>query len=119
MDEELYRTYRKEEEFAERFRSSAWTASRLLEGVWKPNRWCDNIVRQNRKLLLSAGQQSDLVFTSAAVYHDPTTGFLTSIEILLESSIRIVNVRVNKKGDKLRAEKIVDRTQKPTCALVA
>jgi hypothetical protein len=34
MDEELYRTYRKEEEFVERFRSSAWTASRLLEGDW-------------------------------------------------------------------------------------
>jgi hypothetical protein len=113
MHEILHRNYRREEEFVERFRSSAWKASVSLNGEWKPNSNCDDTERQQRKYCLLMGHQSRLIFKSAAVYHDPDSGAFTSALILLESSTRAVEVTIRKENDGLTAEISIDRPLEP------
>lgn len=113
MDEILHRNYRREEEFVEKFRSSAWKASRILNGEWKPKANCDDMERQQRKYCLLMGRQTQLVFKSAAIYHDPDSGAFTSALILLESSTRAVEVTVRKENDGLTAEISIDRPPEP------
>ena len=113
MDESLHRNYRREEEFIAKFRSSAWAASRILNGEWKPNSKCNDIERQQRKHCLLMGHQAQLVFKSAAVYHDPDRGVFTFAQILLESSTRVVEVTVRKESDRIVAEITLDRPPEP------
>jgi hypothetical protein len=107
MDEHWERNYSKEEEFLDDFPNGAGAAARLLDGTWSPNYHCDDKVRGNRQYFLSTGELNQLVFDSADVYHDQH-GF-SSVQILLRSAKRIVNVRVRKVGHDLVAEKLVDK----------
>ena len=109
MDEILHRNYRREEDFVEKFRSSAWKASRILNGEWKPNSFCNDFDRKQRERSLLMGQQAELVFTSAAVYQDRSSGVFASALILLESSNRVVEVTVRKEIDGLTVEITSDR----------
>jgi hypothetical protein len=117
MDEILHRNFRREEEFVEKFRSSAWKASQLLDGAWKPQSNCDDTERNQCKHRLLIGKQSHLVFKSATVYHDPGNRAFTSARIFLESSSRIVEVRVKKEHDRLVARTILDRVAEPRDAV--
>lgn len=107
MDEHLKRHYVFEEDFLDEFGDVAGAAAKFLDGEWWPNHDCDDTVRKNREYFLSTGELNQLVFDGASVYHDQE-GF-SSVEILLRSSKRIVNVRVRKVGQDLLAEKLVDR----------
>ena len=101
----LKRTYLKEEEFPEGFSAVAMVAAGELNGAWRPNNKCDDAARKIQAYFLSTGKLKQLVFKSAAVYYNPN-GF-ESVQILLESSKRIVNIHV-RVGGKLVAVKILD-----------
>jgi hypothetical protein len=107
MEERLKRLYRKEEEFLDEFGEAATVAVRLLNGEWDPNYTANDVVRKNLEYFFSAGEVSNLVFDSASVYHDDNS--FSSVQIILKSSRRLVNVRVRKVHDELVGEKIVDR----------
>ena len=103
-------SYLKEEEFLDEFFNVADKAAQLLNGDWKPNSACTDKARHNRDYFLSTGELYQLTFDSAAVYHDEN-GF-SSVQIILKSSKRIVNVRVRKVNGSLIAEKILDKEEK-------
>jgi len=107
MDERLKRHYLREEEFLDEFGDSAAVAARFLDGAWSPDCDCDDNARKNHRYFLSTGELNQLVFDSADVYHDEH-GF-SSVQILLRSAKRIVNVRVRKVGQDLVAEKLIDK----------
>ena len=110
MTEFLKRHYLKEEEFLDEFYDVAAVATKLLDGAWEPNADCDDTDRKEAKYLLSTGELYVLVFKSAAVYHDGNK--FSSAQILLESSNRIVNIKVKSIDGELVAEKMVDKTKK-------
>lgn len=110
MSEYWKGSYLKEEEFLEEFSGAAWEAARVLKGDWKPNSACTDKTRHNRDYFLSTGELNQLTFDSAAVYHDEN-GF-SSVQIILKSSKRTVNVRVRKVNGSLIAEKILDKEEK-------
>ena len=101
------RIYLKEEEFLEEFSDVARVAAGELTGEWCPERNCGDVTRKNREHLRSTGQLNQLVFNSAAVYYDHNV--FSSVEILLNSSTRVVNVGVRMVAGKLVADKILDR----------
>ena len=107
MGEQLHRYYTREEEFLDEFANCASVAAALLSGDWTPSYSCNDAVRKDRQYFLSLGDLNHLVFDGAAVYHD-STGF-SSVQIVLKSSRRTVNVRVRWKDGDLAAEKILDR----------
>jgi hypothetical protein len=108
MDEKPKRVYLKEEEFLEEFSDVAMVAAAELNGEWCPDKNCGDATRKNQEHLRSTGELGHLVFNSAAIYYDRNV--FASVEILLNSSTRVVKVRVKKVGGKLVAEKIVDRS---------
>ena len=102
------RIYLKEEEFMEEFSDVARVAAGELNCEWRPSNMCDEAERKNQEYLRSTGDLSQLMFKSAALYHSPD-GLFSSVQIVLESSKRCVEVRVTMEGGKLVAEKILDR----------
>lgn len=109
MEEHFKRLYVKEEEFLDEFGGTASVVVTLLNGEWQPNSAANDAVRHNSEYLLSTGELEELVYDSAAVYHDDK-GF-SSVQITLKSSHRLVNVRVRSKDGGLVGEKIIDRTR--------
>jgi hypothetical protein len=107
MTENLKKLYKKEEEFLDEFRNIASVAVKLLKGEWQPNYSASDATRKNQEYFFSKSQIKDLVFDSAAVYNDDN-GF-SSVQIILKSSHRIVNVRVRTVNGELVGEKIIDR----------
>ena len=105
--EYLKRNYFREEEFLDEFYNSASIAAQILDGAWVPNPDCNDSTRKNQKYFLSTGRLNSLVFDSAAVYHN-AEGF-SSVQILLKSSNRGVNVQVKTIGGKLVGKKITDK----------
>ena len=107
MDERVVATYNKEEEFLDEYGEIANVAAKLLASEWHPNYLASDSVRANLKYFFSLGEVNDLAFDFAAVYHDKN-GF-SSVQIVLKSSHRVVNIRVRKVNDELIGEKIVDK----------
>jgi len=107
MEEYLKRYYVKEEEFVDEFFGVASVAAKALNYEWRPDDQCNDATRKSRDYFLSTGELEQLTFMSAAVYH--TAGRFSSAQIILESSKRVVNVRVKKVDGELVAEKIVDK----------
>ena len=106
MSKKAKRVYLKEEEFLEEFSDMARVAAGELNGEWCPDNNCGDVTRKNKEYF-STGQLNQLAFNSAAVYYDPKV--FSSVEILLNSTKRVVNVSVRMVGRKLVAEKIFDR----------
>lgn len=71
------------------------------------NYYANDSVRANLKYFFSTGEVKDLAFDFASIHHDKN-GF-SSVQIVLKSSHRVVNVRVRKIKDELVGEKIVDK----------
>ena len=109
MPEYLKQSYLKEEEFLDQFSGVASEAAGLLKGEWVPDPTCNDKVRRNRDYFFRSGEVNALTFDSATVYHDES-GF-SSVEIVLKSSNRIVNIRVKKIDGSLVAEKVLDRNE--------
>lgn len=107
MVEYLKRYYTKEEEFLDEFSMSVGAVLRLLGDDWQPDSECNDATRQNREYFLRTGELSHLVFDGASVHHDER-GF-SSMQIVLKSSKRLVNVRVKRVGKDFVAEKTVDK----------
>jgi len=110
LAEYLKRHYLKEEEFLEEFYDVAVVAAKLVDDAWRPNPDCNDSSRRNLDYFLSSGQLNDLFFRSAAVYHD--TNKFSSVQIVLESSQRIVTVKVKSEDGNLVGEKLVDKIKK-------
>jgi hypothetical protein len=112
-NEFMHRYYQKEEEFLDEYGDVASVASKLLGDEWSPNYDCDDRDRHNRDYFMSSGEQKSLVFQSGAVFH--TGKFFSSAQVVLQSSTRVVTVRVSEgDGGELTAEKIVDRPAEAT-----
>ena len=107
MDEEYVRNYTREEEFLNEYGDVAGVAARALNGKWQPDYKCDDAARKSRDYFKSSGELAELAFQSAAVYRSGNR--FSSAQILLETSSRVVTIRVKLVGDDLVAEKIVDR----------
>jgi len=103
----MFRNYLKEEEFLDEFYNWASTAALAVEGAWHPNYSCDDNARRQRDYFLKSGELSSLAFMSAAVQDDGKTG--VHAQILLESSARIVNVKVEERDGKPFAQVLIDR----------
>ena len=111
-DEFLERHFLKEEEFLDTYGyGGILTAARkaIEPDEWHPDKQCNDGVRQSREYFIRTGELTAFAFKSAAVYHR-ADGF-SSAQILLETAIRLVNVRVTKEGNSLRGEKIVDKAK--------
>ena len=106
MSKKPKRVYLKEEEFLEEFSDVAMVAAGELNGDWCPDKNCGDVTRKNREHLRSTGELGQLVFNSAAIYYDRNV--FSSVEILLNSSKRVVNVSVRMVAGKLVADKILD-----------
>lgn len=107
MDERVIKTFTKEEEFLDEFGDTANVAVRLLNDEWYPNYSANDAVRANIKYFFSTGEVNYLAFDSASIYHDQY-GF-SSVQIILRSSKRVINVRVKKVDNELIGEIIVER----------
>ncbi len=108
MTEYCKRDYLDEEEFLEEFSDEAHVAAKILDGNWYPKYNCNDNSRRNRDYFLKSGELQQLLFDSAGIYYDEN-GF-SSVQILLRSSTRIVNVRVKLIDENLVAEIIVDKS---------
>lgn len=108
VTEHLRRHYLKEEEFLDEFGGVGAVAAKHLQGAWIPDDDCDDAVRKSRRYFLATGELAQLVFDSAAVYHNG--GAFSSVQVALRSATRTVTVRVRRVGENLIAETIVDRT---------
>ncbi len=111
MSEYPKRVCHKEEEFLDAYSMAAEPVSRLLSGDWKPNYWCNDKIRLNTKQSLSKGELQTLTFDSATVYHDKKS--FCSAEIVLQSSVRTVTVRIKKTNGDLIAEEISEQKKLP------
>ena len=110
MRETMVRHWQKEEDFLDGYSFPAWEASRLLKGEWEPISHCNDSVRHNQDRSMDQGHLNNLIFKSASVFHNDDTDLFSSVQILLESSTRIVNVRVEAIGDRqYKCEKRVDK----------
>jgi len=107
MEEYFNRLYCKKEEFLDEFGEVTSVAATLLNGEWQPNHTANETTRKNLEYFFSKGEVNDLVFDSASVYHNEN-GF-SSVQIILKSSHRLVNVRVRNVFGKMTGEKIIDR----------
>jgi hypothetical protein len=110
MNEYRKDSYLKEEEFLEDFFDAAIAASKLLAEEWKPNIHCNDSVSKSQQYFLSTDESNTLIFDSAFVFHD-TKGF-SSVQIILKSSNRIVNIRIKRDKNKLIGEKLIDKRLK-------
>ena len=102
------RIYLREEEFLEEFSDVARLAAGELNCEWRPNNMCDEAERRNQEYLRSTGELSQLMFKSAALYHS-LDGLFSSVQIVLESTKRCVEVCVKMVSGRLVAEKIPDK----------
>ncbi len=103
------RNYFKEEVFLDEFYNWASAASNILNGEWKPNWNCNDSQRQQNDYFMKSGQMTWLVFTSASVQNDP--GQEVHAQIILESSKRIVNIKVATQDNKSIAEIQIDKAK--------
>ena len=111
MPEYLKRVYNKEEEFLDKFADVAEAVSRSLGNDWEPNYWCNDKTREKTKYLLSTGELHKLTFDSASVRYSKE-GF-SSAQIVLQSSVRIVTMRVKKASGDLIAENLAEQKRLP------
>jgi hypothetical protein len=109
MEEYFTKSFVKEEEFLGEFGETARIASDVLNGEWTPNYYSSDYARENLKYFFSTGDVDQLVFDSAAIYR--SNNVFSSVQILLKSSHRTVNVRVKQMDNELVGEKIVDRVE--------
>jgi hypothetical protein len=109
MEEYFAKSFVKEEEFLGEFGETARIASDVLNGEWTPNYYSSDYARENLKYFFSTGDVDQLVFDSAAIYR--SNNVFSSVQILLKSSHRTVNVRVKQMDNELVGEKIVDRVE--------
>jgi hypothetical protein len=100
------RIYRKEEEFLEEWYETVDAVLPLLGGEWRPNYVCNERERQRRQYALAAGQLEQLTFDGAAIFY--AHGQLSSLQIELRSSRRVVFVRIWWEGGQVTVEKILD-----------
>ena len=106
---ENMRNYLKEEEFVGRFSSWSSAVSRAVNEAWRPNPDCDDAERKQHEYFKKSGQMTWLVFSSASVHNSPNEE--THAQVLLESSTRIVNVRVTTRDGKSHTEVLLDRAK--------
>ena len=106
MEERVIKHFSKEEEFLEEFGDLASIASRFLNHDWMPNYTANDESRRSDAYFLSARDAKTLVFKFATIYHNEE-GF-SSLQLILESSYRTVNIQVKKVKDEFVAQKIVD-----------
>ncbi len=99
--------YQKEEEFLDECPSVAGVVVKILKGAWEPDYECDDETRRKRDYFSRYDELPSLVFDGAALYYDQNN--LSSVQVILKSSNRVVTVRVVKNGDDFEAEIIVDR----------
>src|SRR3569623_737746 len=103
----MLRNYLKEEEFLDEFYIWAAVALQVLDGRWRPNYSCDDNARKQRDYFLKSGELLALAFMSAAVIGDAKSG--VHAQILLESSERVVNVKVEERDGKPFAQILIDK----------
>jgi hypothetical protein len=108
MAESVKRTYLEEKEFLEEFSDLAMVAAGAVDGEWQPNGQCNDATRKYLDHLRSTSELNRLVFNSAAVYGNPN-GF-SSLQVLLDSSKRVVSAHVKTVAGRLVAEKVLDRS---------
>jgi hypothetical protein len=105
---ELYdRTYKKEEKFLDDYPNVSALAVKLLKGDWEPNYSANDSTRKNQEYFLPLGQIDVLVFDSAMVNQE--NNVFSSVQIILKSSYRQVNVRVKSVNGQLKGERVYDR----------
>jgi hypothetical protein len=109
MEEYFVKLFVKEEEFLDEFGEIARIASDVINGEWNPNYYSSDYARENLKYFFSTGDVDQLVFDSASIYR--SNNVFLSVQILLKSSHRTVNVQVKQMSNKLVGEKIVDRLE--------
>jgi hypothetical protein len=73
---------------------------------WRPNYQCGERERQRRQLSLANGQLNKLTFDAAAVFY--AHGQLSSLQIELRSSSRVLFVRVRWGDGQAIVEKLLD-----------
>jgi hypothetical protein len=103
------RFYIKEEEFVDEFYNWASAASVVLNEQWRPNGGCDDAQRKQQEYFMKSGEMSWLVFRSASIHDNP--GEEVHAQIVLESSTRIVNVKVLRRDGKSVAEILFDKAK--------
>jgi len=109
MEEYFAKSFGKEEEFLDEFSEIARIASDVLNGEWNPNYYSSDYARENLKYFFSTCDVDQLVFDSASIYR--SNNVFSSVQILLKSSHRTVNIRVKQMGNKLVGEKIIDKVE--------
>ena len=109
IDEYYVKTFIKEEEFLDEFGEISRIAADILNGEWTPNYYSSDYARENLKYFFSTGDVDQLVFHSASIYR--SNNVFSSVQILLKSSHRTVNVRIKQVNNELVGEKIVDRVE--------
>ena len=102
----MKRNYLKEEEFVDEFFNWSAAAADAVNHEWTPDASCNDDKRKNQDYFLKSGEMNQLVFRSAFTHDDNDN---LSAQILLESSKRIVNVKVRNEGNKMIAEIILDK----------
>ena len=100
--------YLKEEEFVEDYYAFAASAASAVKNSWHPNPACNDEMRRNQKYFMESGELEQLDFNCASLIEKEGS---LRIQIVLESSHRIVNVKVSKNSKIVDAEIIVDRAK--------
>ena len=108
----MNRNYLKEEEFLDEFYNWASIAANELKGAWNPNYSCDDRARRNRDYFMKSGHLSQLVFQFAALTREPDGE--VHVQILLESAVRIINVKVGEREGTTYVKVLLDKSK---CAL--
>lgn len=107
--ETVFKIFYKEEEFLDEYGELVSSAVSLLNQEWRPNYEANNETRRTERYFLSSGEMTQLVFEMAIVHHNKN-GF-SSIEVLLKSSARIVNVRIERVDGIPSASIVTERKQ--------
>jgi hypothetical protein len=110
MTELFYRNYQKEEEFLDDFGNAVTVAVKLLKGDWEPNYSANDNARKNQEYFLE--QIDSLFFDSALVSHE--NNMFSSVQIILKSSHRQINLRVKSVNSQLKGEIVYDRISPKT-----
>ena len=103
----LIRNYLREEEFLDEYGNWALAVASLVDGEWSPNYSCDDNTRQQRDYFVKTAQLASLQFNSAAVLRDLEGK--TFAQVVLESSFRVLTVKVGGVGVAVHAEIILDK----------
>lgn len=104
----MHRYYRKEEEFLDEFYNWAAAAASITNGEWRPNDTCDDNARKQNEYFMKTGQMSWLVFTGASISDGPEG---VHAQIVLESSTRIVTIKVGERDGRSEAKILIDRVK--------